>query len=220
MKTKADIKCAIFDMDGTLTDSMSIWEEAGAIYLGSKGITPRPEWREDTRPMSMHQIAEYFKREYNIDDDMETVMADIDHVVEDYYENVAVAKEYTLEFLEALKTNGIHICLATATDEYLAEMLLKRTGIYPYLEKIYTCSRVGSGKDHPEIFYIAAEAFGAKPSECVVFEDAYYALKTAHDAGFNTVSVYDITAADCDAAKREIADVSIMSFCELLYPDN
>ncbi len=216
MINKDEIRCVIFDMDGTLTDSMGIWEEAGGIYLQEKGLTPRPEWREDTRPMSMNQIADYFAAEYGITDPHEKIMADVNHVVEEYYRSVAMPKEGALELLELLKQNHIHICLATATDRYLVEMILKRTGIFPYLERLYTCTDVGYGKDHPEIYQIAAESFGLKPSECLVFEDAYYALKTAHDAGFPTVSCYDLTAADLEEEKRKIADLSIRSFREIL----
>lgn len=216
MIKKEEIRCAIFDMDGTLTDSMGIWEEAGAIYLRSKGIEPRPEWREDTRPMSMTQIADYFAREYGITDSHAQIMADVNHVVEDYYRSEAMPKEGALELLEMLKQNHIHICLATATDQYLVEMVLKRTGIMPYLERLFTCSGVGYGKDRPEIYQIAAESFGLKPSQCVVFEDAYYALKTAHDAGFPTISCYDVTAAPYEEEKRKIADLSIRSFREIL----
>lgn len=216
MIQKDAIRCAIFDMDGTLTDSMGIWEDAGAVYLRGKGIEPRPEWREDTRPMSMTQIADYFAARYGITDPRERIMADVNRVVEDYYRDVAKPKEGALELLELLRQRGIHICLATATDRYLVEMLLGRTGILPYLERLYTCTDVGYGKDRPEIYRIAADSFGLKPSECLVFEDAYYALKTAHDAGFPTVSCYDVSAAPCEGEKRKIADLTIRSFREIL----
>lgn len=214
------IKCAIFDMDGTLTDSMGIWEEAGGIYLESKGIAPRPEWRDDTRPMSMLQIGHYFKEQYQLEDSVEEIMAGVNHTVEEYYRSVAVAKEGALELLELLRSKKIKIILATATDQYLVEMILKRTGIYDYLDALYTCTGVGYGKDRPEIYQIAAATFDLKPEECVVFEDAYYALKTAHDAGFRTVSVYDLSAAPMEEEKRKIADLSIRSFQEILPPLN
>lgn len=216
MIKKEAIQCVIFDMDGTLTDSMGIWEEAGAIYLRKKGIEPRPEWREDTRPMSMTQIADYFAKEYGITDPQMRIMVEINQVVEEYYRSVAQPKEGALELLELLRQNGIHIVLATATDRYLVELILCRTGILPYLDALYTCTDVGFGKDRPEIYQIAAATFGLKPEQCLVFEDAYYALKTAHDAGFNTVNCYDITAAPYDEEKRKIADLSIRSFREIL----
>lgn len=216
MIQKEAIRCAIFDMDGTLTDSMGIWEDAGAIYLQSKGIDPRPEWREDTRPMSMDQIADYFAEQYAIPDPHGQIMADVNRVVEDFYRNDALPKEGALELLELLRQRGIHICLATATDRYLVELVLERVGILPYLEGLYTCTDVGFGKDRPEIYQIAANSFGLKPSECLVFEDAYYALKTAHDAGFPTVDCYDVTAAPYGEEKKKIADLSIRSFREIL----
>ncbi|MGM9636642.1 MAG: HAD family hydrolase [Eubacteriales bacterium] len=216
MINKDAIKCVIFDMDGTLTDSMSIWDQAGGIYLQSKGVTPHSDWREITKPMSMTQIAEYFTREYHLTDSMEEIMEGVDRVVEDYYRNVAMPKEGALELLELLKQNQIHICLATATDQYLVELVLKRTGIYPYLERLYTCTGVGYGKDRPEIYQIAANSFGLRPDQCLVFEDAFYALKTAHEAGFPTISVYDDSAALDEEKKRKIADLSIRSFREIL----
>lgn len=216
MINKEQIRCVIFDMDGTLTDSMSIWDEAGAVYLRSKGLTPRPEWREDTRPMSISQIADYFAREYGITDSPDQIIAGVNHAVEDYYRTEALPKEGALELLELLRQNHIHIVLATATDRYLVEMVLSRTGILPYLDRLYTCSEIGCGKDRPEIYQIAAASFGLKPSECLVFEDALYALKTAHDAGFPTVSCYDLSADDQEAEKQKIADLSIRSFREIL----
>jgi HAD superfamily hydrolase (TIGR01509 family) len=209
-------KGAIFDMDGTLLDSMSIWETAGATYLKTFGITPNSDWREITRPMCMAQISTYFKDCYHLDVSYKEVADGMNQIVEDFYKKEAVVKPGVLSYLQKLKDSGCHICVATATDRYLAEIALQKNGIMPYLDRIFTCSEVGHGKDEPIIYQECAAYWGLKLSECCVYEDALYALQTAHDAGFPTIAVYDDSAKMQESVKKTICDRYILDFNELL----
>ena len=205
------IKLAIFDFDGTLFDSMFVWEEAGKVFLGSLGKEPRPGMREAVRTMSMAQSAEYIKTEYGLELSVEEIIAGIDKTVENYYINMVQPKPGIPELLEHLKDAGAVLCIATATDRYLIEAALKRCGLLKFFDAIFTCSEVGAGKDEPLIFRKAMEHFGADRENTVVFEDALYAAKTAKADGFKVLAVYDQSEKNQDELKR-IADLYLASF--------
>lgn len=185
------IKYAIFDFDGTLFDSMSIWDRVGEIYLGSLGIKPKASLREDVRSLSLYQAACYVKREYKLSLSEEEIMAGINRVVEDFYLYEVLPKPGVVDFLNRIKRTGISMCIATASDQAQIKAALKRCNMDHYFEKIFTCTEVGHGKDEPLIFRKAMEYLGGDRSNTVVFEDAIHAIRTAKEDGFRVVGVYD-----------------------------
>ncbi|MGE4483923.1 MAG: thiamine diphosphokinase [Oscillospiraceae bacterium] len=206
---------AIFDMDGTLLDSMPIWNDLGKKYLLSMGITPRPDLRERLRSLSLLQTAEYFSSDYGLMLSADEIMDGINSMLESFYRFDAPAKPGVKEFLEGLRQKGVKLCIATATDRCLVEPALKRTGLFEFFDTILTCTEVGSGKDEPEIFLQAANALGTPVSTTYVFEDAYYAAKTVKAAGFPLVVCYDESADKRRAALNALADKRIATFLEL-----
>lgn len=185
------IKCAIFDFDGTLFDSMFIWDTVGELYLRSLGKAPKPSMREDVRALSLYQSACYFQREYGLALSVEEIMAGINQTIEHFYIHEVLPKPGVVDFLEGMKKAGIPMCIATASDRYQIEAALGRCGMEGYFAAIFTCSEVGHGKDEPVIFQKAMEAFGSDRSTCVVFEDAIHAIQTAKADGFAVVAVFD-----------------------------
>ena len=200
------IKCAIFDFDGTLFDSMFIWESVGEIYLRSLGKEPKPSLREDVRALSLYQSACYFRKEYDLPLSEEQIMSGINKTIEHFYINEVMPKPYVTEFLEKMKQKGIPMCIATASDRYQIEAALSRCGMSHYFEAIFTCSEVGYGKDEPVIFRKAMEYFGSDRSSSIIFEDALHAIKTAKNDGFMVVSVFD------DSEKRQ-DEIRALSDC-------
>lgn len=218
------IKYAIFDFDGTLFDTMYIWDIVGETYLRSLGIEPKPSLREDVRALSLAQSAAYLQHEYGITLSADQIISGINHTIEGFYLNEVRPKAHVHEFLDRLKRTGIRICIATATDRYLIEAALKRCGLESYFEAIFTCGEVGHGKDEPVIFRKALEYFisgqstgpdascpAGEKRACMVFEDAIHAARTARDDGFALAAVYDSSEVR-QAELRQLADCYIEDY--------
>ena len=200
------IKCAIFDFDGTLFDSMFIWENAGEIYLRSLEKDAKPSMREELRTLSLYQSACYFKREYGLPFTESEIMDGINRTIEHFYIYEVLPKFGVVRFLEQMKDAEIPMCIATASDRYQIEAALSRCKMEHYFEAIFTCSEVGFGKDQPVIFQKAMEHFEADRSSVVVFEDAFHAIQTAKTDGFSVVAVFD------NSEKRQ-TEISSLADC-------
>ncbi|MBQ4045990.1 MAG: HAD family phosphatase [Lachnospiraceae bacterium] len=205
------IKFAIFDFDGTLYDTMYIWDLVGETYIRSIGLEPRPSLREDVRAMSLYQSACYLQKEYGVNLSVDQIIKGINQTIETFYINQVQPKAHAGEFLDQLRCAGIRMCIATATDRYLIEAALKRCGLDEYFEAIFTCSEVGQGKDQPDIFRRAMEYFAAERNECVVFEDAIHAAQTAKRDGFILAAVYDSSEVRQEEL-RQLADCYIADY--------
>lgn len=211
---------AIFDMDGTLLDSMSVWETLGSDLLRDLGYQPEADLDQKMRPMSLPQAAEYCKEHYNLTQTVDEIAALVDHRVDRFYREEVLAKPGTDRFLSLLKMEGVWMYVATATDRAQAETALRRTGLDGYFRGILTCTEVGSGKDNPLIFEKCLTRLRCRKQECVVFEDSLHALKTAKDAGFRVAAVYDAFSESDQPAMRELADYYIRSYDEWIQRDH
>ena len=205
------IKCAIFDFDGTLFDSMFIWDSVGELYLRSLGKEPEPTMREDVRALSLYQSACYFQKEYDLALSVEEIMAGINQTIERFYIHEVLPKQGVVDFLEEMKKAEIPMCIATASDRCQIEAALGRCGMEHYFEAIFTCGEVGHGKDEPIIFQKAMERFGADRSAAIVFEDALHAVQTAKADGFSVVAVFD-NSEKRQNELRDLADCYIADF--------
>ncbi|MBQ5777975.1 MAG: HAD family phosphatase [Oscillospiraceae bacterium] len=185
------IRGAIFDMDGTLTASMHIWATIGSEFLKARGITPAEDFDRRFTSMSVYEAVGFMMKEYNIEGSRDEITDAIDKTVEGKYREEVVLKEGVAEFLEYLESKNIPMCVATATDEYIANETLERLGVRRYFKKIITSRMVGLGKDHPDIFFECARILGTEPGETAVFEDSVVAIRTATKAGFFAAAVPD-----------------------------
>lgn len=188
---KIKIDGAVFDLDGTLLDSMYSWENVSYDYIKSKGLVPEKNLHQTLLRMSLYQSACYVKEKYKITDNIERIMSDINKIVEGYYFYKVKPKEGVLEFLQSLRAKSVKMYVATATDRYLVEAALKRNNMQGFFEKILTCTEVGHGKDEPDIFLKASEEMSVTPEKIMVFEDASHAAATAKKAGFLVCGIYD-----------------------------
>lgn len=208
-------KGAIFDVDGTLLDSMTIWESVGVIYLRQFGIEVDGAMKDKFFSLSLPETAVYFREEYALKLSEKEISDGINALIEDFYFNIAPAKKGALECLEYLKGEGVKMCVATATDKYLVERALERNGLLGFFSHIFTCTDVGAGKTSPLIFELAQAHLGTDRRETLVFEDAVYAIKTAEAAGFPVLAIYDKSADKHTAEIRGTADYYINDYSEL-----
>lgn len=206
-----NIKCAIFDFDGTLFDSMFIWDEIGERYLRSLGKEPNPSMREAVRTLSLYQAACYLRREYDLPLSTEGIMKGINQMIEHFYLSEILPKPGVCEFLEHMKKAGISMCIATASERYQIEAALKRCGMSQYFDATFTCSEIGHGKEEPFIFRQAMEVCGAERNTTVVFEDAFHAALTARRDGFSVIAVYDESEKYQEEIRR-LADCYLVDF--------
>jgi len=207
------ISGAIFDMDGTLTDSMYIWENSGMRYAGTIGLAVRTDFETVVREMSMAQVAEYIGKEYGVKLTAQEIIDGINKMVEPMYRNEVQPKRGVPEFLEELRRRGVRMCVATATDISLVEMVLRRLDLLKYFERIFTCTMVGAGKEKPDIYEAALKFLGTPKEETPVFEDALFAARTAKSAGFPLAAVYDADVGEEGWQKmKRLADVTIEDY--------
>ena len=185
------IKGVIFDVDGVLLNSMPVWENLGELYLNSLGLEAEKDLGEILFTMSLEEGAEYLITQYGIDKSVEEVVKGLNREVQDFYAEKVPLKEGVRQYLGEFRDRGIPMVIATSGDRKNTEAALDRLKVLSYFRGIYTCSEIGSGKDQPDIYFAAALQLDTEPGDTWVFEDAYHALRTAHNAGFKTAAVYD-----------------------------
>lgn len=200
------IRGAIFDVDGTLLDSMFIWDTIGETYLRSIGYQPKENLNETFKNMSLHQAARYYQTEYGVTQSIDEIMDGVNAMLERYYRFEVPLKPGAAELLERLRQSGVRLCIATATDRHLVEAALDRCGVLSCFGEIFTCNEVGHGKDEPDIFEAALRFLGTEKSETVVFDDSLYAIRTAKETGFPVAAVYDSHEKEQDKV-RLLADI-------------
>lgn len=181
---------AIFDMDGTLMDSMDYWAIVPSEYLNSKGLPLKEDTNRLFTDMGMKWWYEYQEIPYPFED----VSKDIYSLMQKYYDKDIKLKDGVYEMLLRLKNAGVKMVLATATDREVVVKILERLNISEFFSAIFTSKEVGKGKRFPLIFEKALEFLGTDKETTYVFEDAIHAMKTCHANGFKIVGVYDKNA--------------------------
>lgn len=205
---------AIFDMDGTLVDSMIFWKNLASEYLSSKGVERiPPDLLERIKPMTMSESAALFKQEFGLTGDPE---AEMNAMMDAHYRCDIPLKAGVREYLQALQKKGVRMCIASATAQHLMAACLGRLGVLEYFEFLLSCETVGAGKRSPAVYHEAAKRLGASVSGIAVYEDALYAAQTAKDAGYYVVGVYDDSAKANWKNIQALADEMIVNWEEAL----
>lgn len=216
MDLKNRIKCVIFDVDGTLLDSMSMWNTITYDYAALKKIDAPEDLSRQMNARSLRQCAELYK-ELGAAGTADEITEEIIQMASERYRLSIEEKPGACDFLKALKENGIHTALATASHVTAMKPALERTGMLPYIDYALSCEDLGISKEHPDIFLACAAKFGAQPHECVVAEDSLYSAKTAKSAGFCLIGVEDACHSEENrAALRAISDRYISDFRQLV----
>ena len=187
-----DQRFAIFDMDGTLVDSMGYWQSLEREFLISKGVTDNLEdILERTKPLTFPEAAAFFAQCCDLDGTPEELTHEILSLMEEHYRSDVTLKPGVIPYLDRLKEQGVPMCVASATPRHLVEICLERLGLAHYFSFLLSCVEVGAGKRQPDVYLECARRLGAQPQDIAVYEDAIYAVRTAHAAGFHVVAVHD-----------------------------
>ena len=213
-----NIKGAIFDMDGTLIDSLSFWEHLwhsmGARYLNDPEFWPNEEADRAVRTMIYADAMAYIKEYYGIACSTEEFLDFTRNMLPAFYRDVATVKAGAFALLDHLKSEGIPLCLASATAMKELRYALTCHGLDKYFDTVLSCADIGIGKDRPDIYLTALASMGLKANEVAVFEDSYVAARTAAAAGFQTVGIHDPLSPGQDSLK-EITDIYLDAGCTL-----
>ena len=206
------IKGIIFDADGTLLDSMHIWQDLGTRYLKSLGLIPEDNLNEVLFPMTLEESSKYLKNKYSINKSSNEIKKDILKMIDDFYYYEVQLKNGVLSYLEYLYDNNIEMVIATTSDRSQIEKAFERLDILKYFKCIFTCSELKTSKREGLIYLKAKELLNYKTNEILVFEDVLYALKTAKQLGFITVGVEDESSKNKQEEIKNITDYYITDF--------
>lgn len=214
------LQSAIFDMDGTLLDSMPTWRELGPTFLKEEGIPTTPEQEKLLRTLSDHQVIPYLREKCGLPWSEQEVVDQIVERMETFYSTAVRPKPGVEKFLSILKMEGVWMYVATATHRRLTEKALKTAGIDHYFRGIVTSADAGSHKsESAEIYEMAMRRMQSNKQDTVVFEDVLYAIRTAKAAGFRVAGVYDSMSEADQPEIQRLSDYYIRSYEELVQSE-
>lgn len=205
-----DKKYAIFDLDGTLVDSLPFWRELSREYLISKGLKTVPgDILERIKPLTVKESARLFINELGVEGTPESVAGEINDMMACHYREDIPMKPGVPEHLAALRARGVRMSVASATVEPLIDACLERLGLRHFFEFSLSCDTVGAGKSSPLVYQRAAERLGSLPADTAVYEDSLLAATTAKNAGFYLCVVADEASADSWDKLTSMADETV-----------
>ena len=213
MLTNAE--AVIFDLDGTLIDSMWMWRAIDIEYLGGFGIELPDDLQSSIEGMSFTETAVYFQERFGITDDVDTIKNRWNEMARDIYAHRVEPKPGVVEFLKKLKEHGIPTGIATSNSRELLDTVLDALDLRKYFDEIHTSCEVEKGKPAPDIFLLTAGYLGKDPSKCLVFEDIIPGIEAARAAGMKVCAVYDDFSKRETEMKKQTADYYIEDYSEI-----
>lgn len=209
-------KAVIFDLDGTLVDSMWMWKAIDIEYLGKFGIELPSTLQKDIEGMSFSETAVYFKETFRIPDSLDKIKADWNQMAYEKYTKEVDFKKGAMDFLKFCKKEGIKLGIATSNSRELVDATMEALGANQYFDCIMTSCEVAKGKPAPDIYLAVAGKLGVQPEECLVFEDIEMGILAGKNAGMEVCAVEDDFSMDQIAIKEQLADYYIKDYREVI----
>lgn len=211
-----DKKAVIFDLDGSLVDSMWIWRDIDIAYLGRFGIALPDNLQSEIEGMSFSETAAYFKERFQIPDSVEQMKSDWNRMAWDKYMREVPLKPGVPQFLETCRQRDIRLGIATSNSRELVENIAEVHQLRDYFSCIMTGCDVAHGKPSPDIYLAVAGQLGVEPENCLVFEDIIPGIMAGKNAGMEVCAVEDAYSVSDRRAKQELADYYITDYFELV----
>ena len=208
------LSVAIFDLDGTLIDSMGVWEKIDRAFLASRNLPVPQDYLQQVNGMGFLQTAQYTIERFALPDTPAQLMAEWTEMAAYEYEHNIPLKEGVRFLLEHLKAKGFRLAVATASPKRFYLPVLQRNGIADLFDCLCSTDEVGAGKHDPKIFTYVAQKLQKPPAACLVFEDLLLAVQTARQAGMRTCGVYDATSAAQQQQLMQVCDWYLPSFVQ------
>lgn len=212
-----DKDAVLFDLDGTLVDSMWVWKAIDIKYLGSLGHEIPPGLQHEIEGMSFTETAIYFKKRFNIPDDVETIKKYWNEMAYEQYTSQVTLKNGVYEFVKKLHEDNIKLGIASSNSNELIEGVLKRWDMLKFFDCITTSCEAGAGKPAPDIYLLAAKKLNVTPSRCLVFEDIPMGLTAGNRAGMTTCAVEDNYSADVRDEKIRLSKYYIKDYYDIEF---
>ena len=190
------MKAIIFDLDGTLVDSMGYWRSVSRDFMKTKGIDIEDEVQHKMTTMNLDASLRYLKDYYNLEESFEELMRDFSRTVEDFYRNKVETKEGCLEILEYFKDQGMKVVIGTSTAAHFANIVIEKYGIDKFIDGLYTADSVGHLKAEEKFYTSIVEELGERPEDVFLVDDSYLALRTGKKAGLEVIGIYDENSKD------------------------
>lgn len=210
-----DIKAVIFDLDGTLVDSMWMWKDIDIEFLMKFGLDLPPDLQDEIQGMSFTETALYFKDRFSLDITIDEIKEEWNQMAWEKYASVVPLKTGVKRLLDFLKDAGIKLGIATSNSRELVELVTTNLGINSYFHSIRTSCEVKAGKPSPDIYFQVAKDLEVKTCECLVFEDVIHGIMAGKNAGMKVAAIYDLASDQDTDKKKELSDYYFESFEEL-----
>ncbi|MEG1458832.1 MAG: HAD family phosphatase [Acetivibrio sp.] len=210
-----NIDAVIFDLDGTLVDSMWMWKQIDIEYLSRYHIELPEKLQFEIEGMSFSETALYFKEKFNLSDSLEKIKSDWNTMAFEKYKKEVPFKKGAIDFLHYLKEKRIKTGIATSNSKDLVNAVINSHGVCHLFDSIHTSCEVKKGKPAPDIYNLVAKDLETEPEQCLVFEDVIQGIMAGKNAGMKVCAVYDDFTSACDQEKRALADYYISDFYEM-----
>ena len=213
------MKAYIFDLDGTLLDSMGLWEQIDVDFLSKRGFKVPDDYINAISSRNFKEAAEYTIERFNLSQNAEELMDEWNNMALYAYSNTIKLKPHAKDYLTALKSRGAKLGIATNLPSKLHTPALFNNGIDSLFDAVCSSDEVLCGKNRPDIFLLAARKLGVPASECIVFEDILPAIKSAKSVGMTVYGVYDESSSCHLEQIKQVSDGVIYDFCDAPLPD-
>lgn len=211
-----NIKGIIFDLDGTMVDSMWMWRDIDIEFMEAHQLTFTDQLQREIEGMSFKETAEYFIKTYPLNESVEDLMNIWVRMAKDKYMHQVLAKPGLLRFLKEMKARDIKMGIATSNAKELLDAAANAHGIYDYMDAVLTANEVAHGKPAPDVYLEVAKRLELNPKDCLVFEDIPQGIRAGLNAGMRVCAMEDAYSANQLEEKKELAHYYISSYDQVL----